>query len=70
MKSKPYPSHEKYNTDEVIELNLLVAPAVMVREEIVVEKSDISKQKLESVIRNHLGLSSSELQKKESFVVS
>jgi len=43
-------------TDEYFELDLPVAPAVMVGEEIVVEGTDVSKEKLEAVIRNHFGL--------------
>jgi len=43
-----------YMTDEYFELDLPVAPAVMVGEEIVVEGSDVSEEKLESVIRAHL----------------
>ena len=48
----------EYTTDEYFELDLPVAPAVKVGEEIVVEGSDVSDEKLESVIRNHLGLPS------------
>jgi len=51
--SKP---REEYNTDEYFELDLPVAPAVMVGEEIVVEGSDVSDEKLEEVICKHLGL--------------
>ena len=51
--SKP---KEEYNTDEYFELDLPVAPAVMVGEEIVVEGSDVSEEKLEAVICGHLGL--------------
>ena len=47
---------EEYNTDEYFELDLPVAPAVMVGEEVVVEGSDVSEEKLESVICGHLGL--------------
>jgi hypothetical protein len=49
--SKP---KEEYNTDAYFELDLPVAPAVMVGEEIVVEGSDVSEEKLESAIRAHL----------------
>jgi hypothetical protein len=49
--SKPI---EEYNTDEYFELDLPVAPAIMVGEEIVVEGSDISDEKLEAVIHRHL----------------
>jgi hypothetical protein len=51
--SKP---REEYNTDEYFDLDLPVAPAVMVGEEIVVEGSDVPDEKLEEVICNHLGL--------------
>ncbi len=44
----------EYMTDEYFELELPVAPAVMVGDEIVVEGSDISDEKLEAVIRGHL----------------
>jgi hypothetical protein len=46
----------EYNTDEYFELDLPVAPAVMVGEEIVVEGSDVSDEKLETVICSHFGL--------------
>ncbi len=59
--SKP---REEYNTKEYSELNLPVAPAIMMGEEIVVEKSDISDKKLESIICKHLGFSPPESQKK------
>ena len=42
---------EEYMTDEYFELDLPVAPAVMVGDDIVVEGSDISKRKLEAAIR-------------------
>ena len=54
----------EYNTDEYFELDLPVAPAVMVGEEIVIEGSDVSDEKLESVICKHLGLPPPEPQKK------
>jgi hypothetical protein len=50
----------EYTTDEYFELDLPVAPAVMVGEEIVVEGSDVSDEKLERVICKHLGLPSPE----------
>jgi hypothetical protein len=59
--SKP---REEYNTDEYFELDLPVAPAVMVGEEIVVEGSDVSEEKLEETICNHLGLPPPEPSKK------
>jgi hypothetical protein len=46
----------EYQTDEYFELDLPVAPAVMVGEEIVVEGSGISDEKLEAAICRHLGL--------------
>ena len=46
----------KYNTDEYFALDLPVAPAVMVGEEIIVEGSDVKIEKLETAIRRHLGL--------------
>ena len=47
---------EEYSTDEYFDLDLPVAPAVMVGEEIVVEGSDVSEEKLDAVIRRHLGM--------------
>jgi hypothetical protein len=49
--SKP---KEEYITDEYFELDLPVAPAVMVGDEIVVEGTDVSKKLLEEVICRHL----------------
>ena len=51
--SKPL---EEYNTDEYFDLDLPVAPAVMIGEEILVEGTDVSDEKLEAVICKHLGL--------------
>ena len=51
---------DEFMTDEYFELDLPVAPAVMVGDEIVVEGSDISKSKLEEVIERHLRLQPSE----------
>lgn len=51
-------------TDEYFELDLPVAPAVMVGDEIVVEGSDIAEDKLESVICKKLGLPKPESLKK------
>ena len=45
-----------YETDEYFELDLPVAPAVMVGDEIVVEGSDVSEHDLEGAICSHLGL--------------
>ena len=51
---------DDYMTDEYFELDLPVAPAVMVGEEIVVEGSDISRSKLEKAIERHLHLQGSQ----------
>lgn len=53
-----------YLTDEYFELNLPAAPAVMVDDEIVVEGSDVSDDKIESVICRHLGINEPAQQKK------
>lgn len=54
----------EYNTDEYFELELPVAPAVMVEEEIVVEGSNVSQDKVETVICRCLGLPDPEPEKK------
>ena len=59
--SKP---NAEYLTDEYFELDLPVAPAVMVDEEIVVEGTDVAEEKLEAVICRHLGLPPPEPHKK------
>lgn len=46
----------EYLTDAYFELDLPVAPAVMVGDEIVVEGSDVAREELERVICRHLGL--------------
>jgi hypothetical protein len=46
----------EYNTDDYFELELPVAPAIMVDDEILVEGSDVSEEKLENAIRAKLGL--------------
>ena len=56
----------EYMTDEYFELDLPVAPAVMVGEEIVVEGSDVSDKELEEVICKKLGLPPPESQKKKT----
>ena len=48
---------EEYMTDEYFELDLPVAPAVMVEDEIIVEGTDVSEDTLEAAICSHLGLS-------------
>ncbi len=57
----------EYQCDEYFELELPVAPAVMVGEEIVVEGSNISQDMVESVICRHLGLPEPEQQKQSIF---
>ena len=52
--SKP---RAEYQTDGYFQLDLPVAPAVMVGEEIVIEGADVSETALEACIRRHLGLS-------------
>jgi hypothetical protein len=54
----------EYNTDEYFELELPVAPAVMVGEEIVVEGSNVSQDKVEAFICRCLGLPEPEPEKK------
>jgi hypothetical protein len=46
----------EYLTDEYFELDLPVAPAVMVGEEIVAEGSDVAENDLETCICRHLDL--------------
>jgi hypothetical protein len=59
--SKP---KEEYMTDEYFELDLPVAPAVMVGEKILVEGTDISQNALEVAICQQLGLPEPESTKK------
>jgi hypothetical protein len=54
----------EYNTDEYFELELPVAPAIMVEDEIIVEGSDVSEEKLENAIRAKLGLEPIVVEKK------
>lgn len=54
----------EYNTDEYFELELPVAPAVMVGEEIVVEGSNVAQNKVEAVICRCLGMPEPEPEKK------
>lgn len=56
---------DEYLTDEYFELELPVAPAVMVGEEIIVEGTDVSEDRLEQAICRHLGLAAPP--KKKSF---
>ena len=53
-----------YLTDEYFELDLPVAPAVMVGEDILVEGTDVSQHELESAICRQLGLPDPEPEKK------
>jgi hypothetical protein len=46
----------EYQNDEYFELELPVAPAIMVGDEIVVEGSNVSQDKLEKVICRSLGM--------------
>jgi len=59
--SKP---KDEYMTDGYFELDLPVAPAVMVGEEIVVEGTDIAQYALEQAICRHLDLPMPEPEKK------
>ena len=58
---------DEYLTDEYFELDLPVAPAVMVNDEIIVEGTDITDQDLEEAICRHLGLPKPESKKKGIF---
>ena len=55
---------EEYSSEEYSKLGLPVAPAIMVGEEIVVERADVSDEKLEEIIWGHLGLPAPAPQKK------
>ncbi|HEY5999549.1 MAG TPA: hypothetical protein VI078_09670 [bacterium] len=46
----------EYHTDAYYALDLPVAPAIMVEDEIVIEGKDVSDEELEAAIRRHLGL--------------
>ncbi len=54
----------EYQNDEYFELDLPVAPAVMVGDEIVVEGSKVAQGKVETVICRCLGMPEPEPQKK------
>jgi len=56
-----------YQTDDYFELDLPVAPAVMVDDEIVVEGSGVDVSTVEAAIRRHLGLPEPEPRKKTIF---
>ena len=46
----------EFNTDEYFELDLPVAPAIMIGEEILIEGSDVSDERVEAAICQSLGL--------------
>jgi hypothetical protein len=54
----------EYQTDEYFELDLPVAPAVMVGDEILIEGNDVTDHELEACICHHLGLPEPEPPKK------
>jgi hypothetical protein len=58
---------DEYMTDDYFELDLPVAPAIMVGDEIIVEGSDVSEQDLEEAICRHLGLPKPKPHKKGIF---
>ena len=53
-----------YMTDEYFELDLPVAPAVMVGDEIVVEGEDVAQYDIEAAICRHLDLAPNEKEEK------
>ena len=53
-----------YQNDDYFALDLPVAPAIMVGEEIVTEGANISQDKVEKVICRHLGLPEPEPEKR------
>jgi hypothetical protein len=59
--SKP---RAEYRTDDWAETELPCAPAVMVGEEVVVEGSDVTEEKVVAEIRKQLGMPSLEPEKK------
>ena len=58
----------EYHTDAYYALDLPVAPAIMVEDEIVVEGKDISEEELEAAIRRHLGLPELPLSEKKGLL--
>ena len=60
--SKP---RAEFTNSEYLELGLPKAPAIMVGDEILIEGSDISDDKLETIIRKHLGLPPSAIAKEK-----
>ncbi|MBI4965263.1 MAG: hypothetical protein HY913_18450 [Desulfomonile tiedjei] len=59
--SKP---RDEYQTDDWAETDLPCAPAVMVGEEVLVEGSDVTEEKLVAEIRKQLGMAPLEPEKK------
>jgi hypothetical protein len=58
----------EYQTDEYFALDLPVAPAVMVGDEIVTEGADIAEADLEAAIRRQLGLPEPPPEKKKGLL--
>lgn len=46
----------EYHTEEYYALDLPVAPAIMVGDDIVTEGADIAEEVVEAAIRHHLGM--------------
>ena len=53
-----------YSTAEYLEMGLPKAPAIMLGDEIVVEGSDVSEEKLETIICKYLGITPPEFKKR------
>lgn len=49
-------SREEYLSSEYARLNQPVAPAIMIEDEVLVERGDITWEKLENAVRIKLGL--------------
>jgi hypothetical protein len=54
----------EYSTAEYLARELPKAPAIMIGDEVAVQGSDVSDEKLEAVICNHLGLQPPQPEKK------
>jgi hypothetical protein len=54
----------EYQTEDYMELDLPVAPAVMIGEEVLVEGSDVSEEELVGAIREQLGMPPLQTKKK------
>jgi hypothetical protein len=59
--SKP---NAEYQSDEWADLDLPCAPAIMIDDDVVIEGSDVSEDKIVAVIRQNLGMSPLEPKKK------